>query len=332
MMTSLRTYLTNNNSLELVVQLGLYQPIEVIWQQINPSDNASLEKVSAKIQALIIKNLYLDQKMADDDKTIKEDASDDKVEIELDLMQELVLRPVAIKGKKFNTEINSKTAMDEVVANIGSNLNFQIEANQTRSEVNRPRPPFTTSTLQQAASSALGYGPKITMQLAQKLYEGVDVDGQNLGLITYMRTDSLTLSADALSQSRQWIKSKHPYFLPKEPRVYKNKSKNAQEAHEAIRPTNPLLDPASLRAKLEPRMWKLYELIWRQTIASQMTDEQRERLSFDMVNSDKTKFAGSTAWTTSLGWKVLYPNQTRQTQEDSFTNQIKKVWLAELTV
>ncbi len=136
----------------------------------------------------------------------------------------------------------------------------------------KPLPPFTTSTLQQEASRKLGFTAKRTMALAQGLYEGQDVgEGGSTGLITYMRTDSTNVSAMAQAEAREYVSAKYGGdFLPAEPPVYKTKSANAQEAHEAIRPTSVMRDPEKIKDFLEPAMFKLYRLIWQRFIASQM--------------------------------------------------------------
>ena len=136
-----------------------------------------------------------------------------------------------------------------------------------------PAPPFTTSTLQQEANRKLGFSARRTMQAAQKLYEGVDAGGETIGLITYMRTDAVHLSDEAIADLRQVIPSQFgPDALTPEPRRFKAKSKNAQEAHEAIRPTSAARLPKSLVARLPPDLAKLYELIWKRTVASQMVE------------------------------------------------------------
>lgn len=132
-------------------------------------------------------------------------------------------------------------------------------------------PPFITSSLQQAASGALGFSPSRTMRIAQKLYEGVDLGhGSASGLITYMRTDSFAIAQEARDQARAYILEKHGQdFLPEKPNVFRNRS-NAQEAHEAIRPTDPALVPERLKGTLDEADWRLYDLIWRRFMASQM--------------------------------------------------------------
>lgn len=221
------------------------------------------------------------------------------------LPKNLNLKLSKIKGKKLPEKVTSKQELITILDNLADFPQFKVTSVTQKTEKSYTRPPFITSTLQQAASSKLGLPPKLTMQMAQKLYEGIDIDGQPTALITYMRTDSVNLSQESVELARQFIKKEFPDFLPKESKFYKSKSRNAQEAHEAIRPTNPMMSPQKLRGKLEPRMLKLYELIWTQMIACQMTDEIRERVSFDLENSRTDQFGGSIAWTTHLGFKAI---------------------------
>jgi DNA topoisomerase I len=215
------------------------------------------------------------------------------------------------QGKKVEELLKDKVSSDLVLTSIQADRVFTITESKLGTETNSTKPPFITSTLQQAASSRLGYNPKLTMQMAQKLYEGLDIDGAATGLITYMRTDSVNLSAESIEASRKYIYKNFEEYLPPKPKYYKSKSKNAQEAHEAIRPTDPLRTPKSLIGKIDAKMLKLYELIWKQTIASQMTDEKRDRCSFELVNSHKDTFRGSVSWTTHLGYKALWGEEIK---------------------
>ena len=148
-----------------------------------------------------------------------------------------------------------------------------------------PPPPFTTSTLQQEAARKLGFSAQRTMQAAQKLYEGVDIGGETVGLITYMRTDGVQAAPEALEEARQVIGGLYgASYVPDAPRIYKTKAKNAQEAHEAIRPTSLARNPGSLR--LDPDLGRLYELIWKRMIASQMEAARIERTTIELVSAD----------------------------------------------
>jgi len=150
-----------------------------------------------------------------------------------------------------------------------------------------PAPPFTTSTLQQEASRKLGLGTSRTMQLAQRLYEGFEIDGETTGLITYMRTDSVTLSGQAVGASRALIaKDYGGAYVPAKPRVYKTKAKNAQEAHEAIRPTDMFRRPAQMARLLDEQQLRLYELIWKRTVASSMESAVLDQMAVDIEAPD----------------------------------------------
>ncbi|HEX4052418.1 MAG TPA: DNA topoisomerase I [Steroidobacteraceae bacterium] len=147
-----------------------------------------------------------------------------------------------------------------------------------------PAPPFTTSTLQQEASRKLGYSAQRTMRLAQQLYEGVDIGEGSVGLITYMRTDSVSLAAEAVQEIREVIARLYgAEAVAEEVRVYRTKSKNAQEAHEAVRPTSASIVPADIEGKLEPDLFKLYALIWKRAVACQMAQALFDTVAVDML-------------------------------------------------
>ena len=169
----------------------------------------------------------------------------------------------------------------EEAKNIQEMLNsaeFKIESVEAKPIARNPYAPYTTSSLQQDASSRLSMSPARTMQLAQKLYEGINVGGDTIGLITYMRTDGVQMAGEAIAQCRDVIKTQSgEKYLPDSPRMYKTKAKNAQEAHEAIRPTNLTRLPKDMSRFLDEEQARLYELIWRRTIASQMAPAKTER-------------------------------------------------------
>jgi len=147
-----------------------------------------------------------------------------------------------------------------------------------------PSPPFTTSTLQQEASRKLGFGAQRTMRLAQQLYEGVDFGEGAVGLITYMRTDSVNLAAEAVQEIRQIVGQLYgDKALPDAPRIYKTKAKNAQEAHEAVRPTSAATTPERLAGKIDTDLLKLYTLIWKRTVASQMAPAVYDTVAVDLI-------------------------------------------------
>jgi DNA topoisomerase-1 len=176
---------------------------------------------------------------------------------------------------------------------------FQVTAVEKKPATRSPPPPFTTSTLQQEAARKLGFSAQRTMQAAQKLYEGMEIDGETVGLITYMRTDGVQSAPEALEEARRVIGALYgPDFVPQSARHYKVKAKNAQEAHEAIRPTSLERNPGRLR--LGGDLGRLYELIWKRMIASQMEAARIERTTIDLDSVD-----GATALRAS-GQVVLF--------------------------
>jgi DNA topoisomerase-1 len=153
-----------------------------------------------------------------------------------------------------------------------------------------PSPPFTTSTLQQEAARKLGYSAQRTMRLAQQLYEGVDFGEGSIGLITYMRTDSLNLANDAIREMREVIEKEYgKEGVAEEPRLYKTKSRNAQEAHEAIRPTSASILPSQVEGKIDPDQFKLYALVWKRAVASQMSHALFDTVAVDMQPSKQAE-------------------------------------------
>lgn len=198
-------------------------------------------------------------------------------------------------GKDFDSRtgrvLDSSTALalDENAANGIAEAAFaavpwRVGSVARKSSVQRPAPPFTTSTLQQAASSRLGMSPRQTMSIAQRLYEGVDLGGGDReGLITYMRTDSVTLSSKALGDAGRYIKTAFGSEYYQGPRRYRTKSRVAQEAHEGIRPTEVGRTPDHLSRFLDRRELALYRLIWSRTVASQMADARLDRTTMEFV-------------------------------------------------
>ena len=190
------------------------------------------------------------------------------------------------KGKKLtkfslNNEKDSHAARDAV-----SSASFTVDNVQSKPTKRYASPPFTTSTLQQEASRKLGFNAQRTMRTAQKLYEGFEIDGETVGLITYMRTDGVNIAGEAVAQSRSVIANEYGAdYVPEKPRYYKSKQKNAQEAHEAIRPTSLGRLPKFVRKHLDEDQMRLYELIWKRTIASQMAEARLERTTAELKNS-----------------------------------------------
>ncbi|MFA4873507.1 MAG: type I DNA topoisomerase [Patescibacteria group bacterium] len=186
--------------------------------------------------------------------------------------------------------------------------------NVASKEVKRkPSPPFTTSTLQQEANRKLGFSSKQTMYFAQQLYEGIELGEEgSVGLITYMRTDSVNLADKFLTEAKEYLTTQGAQYASAAPRRYTTKSKLAQEAHEAIRPTEAGRAPETLRQRLSPELWKLYDLIWRRAVASQMPDAALNQIVVDIaVNSFNFRAVGSTV--AFDGYLKYYPDAVTET-------------------
>lgn len=194
---------------------------------------------------------------------------------------------IVSEGKKLTKfSINNETQAKSIEKHLLSYDDYVVSSVESKTVKRNPAPAFITSTLQQEASRKLGFGTKKTMQLAQRLYEGIEIDGEHVALITYMRTDSVNLSTDAISRIRQVILEKYGKdFLPEKPRFYNTKVKNAQEAHEAIRPVDAGIIPDSLAGKLPADLLKLYTLIWKRAIACQMASAEFNQVQVDISNS-----------------------------------------------
>ncbi len=171
-----------------------------------------------------------------------------------------------------------------------------------------PAPPFITSTLQQEAARKLGFTTKRTMMVAQQLYEGIDLGGEAVGLISYMRTDSVNLAEEAIADIRALISEKYGASqVPKQPREYKTKSKNAQEAHEAIRPTSVQRLPEQVKERLTIEQYKLYDLIWKRTVACQMINATLNQLAVDLhCGSADNVFRATGSTITNPGFMAVY--------------------------
>ncbi len=194
-------------------------------------------------------------------------------------------RLVKHEGKRLaKFDLGTETSALAAKAAVES-ASFKVSSVEKKPARRTPPPPFTTSTLQQEASRKLGFSADRAMRAAQKLYEGVDVGGETVGLITYMRTDGVQSAPEALAEAREVIGNIYgANYVPESARHYRVKAKNAQEAHEAIRPTSLARNPGSLR--LEPDLGRLYELIWKRMIASQMEAARIERTTIDLDSSD----------------------------------------------
>ncbi len=199
----------------------------------------------------------------------------------------LIGRLTHLNGQKLDRFSIADQAAAEAAKRTLEGGEFSVGSVETKPTRRNPQPPFTTSTLQQEASRKLGFGARRTMQVAQKLYEGFDIGGETVGLITYMRTDGVSMAAEAISESRAVIgQAFGPDYVPAEQRAYKSKAKNAQEAHEAIRPTDFSRLPGDMSAYLDSEQQKLYDLVWKRAMASQMESARLSRTTIEIDARD----------------------------------------------
>ncbi|MBV9554939.1 MAG: type I DNA topoisomerase, partial [Alphaproteobacteria bacterium] len=209
-----------------------------------------------------------------------------EVEFTTEAGDKFTARLTRLDGKKLDrydldSEAKARAAADALLAAPG----FAVTAIERRQTRRNPFPPFTTSTLQQEASRKLGFGATRTMRLAQQLYEGIDIGGDTVGLITYMRTDGVAIAQEAIAEARNLIAGDFgDRYLPQSPRVYRSPAKNAQEAHEAIRPTEMTRKPADVARHLDADHRRLYELIWKRTVASQMESAVLDQVGVDIAD------------------------------------------------
>ena len=203
----------------------------------------------------------------------------------------------------------AKAAVEAGAFTVGSVERKRVKRN--------PPPPFTTSTLQQEASRKLGFGAQQTMRLAQGLYEGVDIDGETTGLITYMRTDGVQMAGEAIASNRQHVSGAFgANYLPSAPREYTSKAKNAQEAHEAIRPTDVTRTPDQIVHGLNHDQRRLYELIWKRAVASQMQSAELDQVSVDVVDGKGVKLRANGSIVAFDGFLKLYREDTDDASDE----------------
>jgi DNA topoisomerase-1 len=235
------------------------------------------------------------------------------------------------KGEKLDQfTINEENTAAEVEAELLKQAQgrYLVTAVEKKQRKRNPSPPFTTSTLQQEASRKLGFTAQRTMRTAQQLYEGVDIGGETVGLISYMRTDSVNLAKEAIEEIRALIAKRYgDDNLPETPHVYKTKSKNAQEAHEAIRPTSAERIPEQLKERLTPEQYKLYELIWKRTVACQMVHAVLDTVAVDLEagSGNVSRANGSTL--VKPGFMAVYQEGTDEKKEGEEDEAILPVML-----
>ena len=217
-----------------------------------------------------------------------------------------LLRNEKVKQFTVTNGEQANEAKDMLMGHAKGNLTaVKVDKKQRK---RNPTAPFTTSTLQQEASRKLGFGAQRAMRIAQGLYEGINIgDEGQVGLITYMRTDSITLSQECLEELRELIPQRYGKdYLPKDINIYKNKSKNAQEAHEAVRPTSVQRTPEQMKPFLDEDQYKLYNLIWKRTVASQMIFATIDGVAVDFACGDGNLFRANGSTVTFPGFMKVY--------------------------
>lgn len=225
-----------------------------------------------------------------------------------------------LNGEKIQQfSFTNQEVSDAAVAALKKAANGQLLVTKVDKKKRKKNPaaPFTTSTLQQEASRKMGFGTQRTMRIAQQLYEGIDVGEGSTGLISYMRTDSVNLSQTAIEELREVILDKYGQAaLPAEPRTYKTKSKNAQEAHEAIRPTSAKIIPEDIKSYLTPEQWKLYNLIWKRTVACQMESATLDTVAVDLQCGENHLFRANGSVVVDPGFMKVYEESTDDAKKE----------------
>ncbi|HEX2581444.1 MAG TPA: type I DNA topoisomerase [Dongiaceae bacterium] len=222
-----------------------------------------------------------------------------------------------LDGKKLDKfDLATQAQAEDAVARVTAAPPLIVREVERKATKRHPFAPFTTSTLQQEASRKLGLGAGQTMRIAQRLYEGVEIGGETVGLITYMRTDGVSLSRDAIEGVRYLIERQYGHsYLPSAPREYKSVAKNAQEAHEAIRPTDVSRTPEQVRSFLDDLDYRFYELIWKRTVASQMQSAALDQVAIDIAGRDVVLRTSGTIVTFD-GFLALYQEDRDEPSED----------------
>jgi len=221
------------------------------------------------------------------------------------------------KVKQFTITSAEQANAAHVRLSAAAQGKLRVDKVTKKQRTRNPTPPFTTSTLQQEAARKLGFGAQRTMRTAQRLYEGIDIGAGQTGLISYMRTDSVSLSNDALNEIREFIAEKFgENNLPETPREYKTKSKNAQEAHEAIRPTSARNEPFKIKQHLGDDEFRLYSLIWKRTIACQMIHATLDTVSVDLACGSDNTFRASGSTIRDPGFMRVYIEDKDEPKKD----------------
>ncbi len=279
----------------------------VLWRKLPGSKSAGRVQ-SVALRLICERELEIEKFKAEEYWTVGADMKTAKAE-------SFVARLTHFEGKKLDKFDLANGEIAERAATAVRNGKFTVTSVEKKTKQRRPYAPFTTSTLQQDASRRLYFSARQTMDIAQKLYEGFEIDGETTGLITYMRTDGVQMDGEAINTLRALIGERYgKKFVPDTARVYKSKAKNAQEAHEAIRPTDPNRTPESVAKYLSPDQLKLYELVWKRTMASQMEAAVFDQVSVISATADQQKLLRSSGSTIVFkGYMEVYDDVSATT-------------------
>ena len=221
------------------------------------------------------------------------------------------------KLEQFSITASDQAEQIKHVIDEAAHGKLRVTKVEKKQRKRNPTAPFITSTLQQEAARKLGFTAQRTMRTAQQLYEGIDIGNGAVGLISYMRTDSVNLANDAIAEIRHLIAERYgKHNVPEEPRLYKTKAKNAQEAHEAIRPTSVLRTPEQVKEFLNPEQFRLYDLIWKRTVACQMIHATTDTVAVDLACKDKAIFRANGSVVVDPGFMLVYQEGTDDTKAD----------------
>lgn len=283
----------------------------LLWRKIRPGLSAGRVQ-SPTLRLIVEREIEIEKFKSQEYWTVHLDSQKNHIPFSAKLFQ--------FHGKKLEQlSIGSQAEFDAIHAKIiDAKQPPKVVRVEKKARQRNPAAPFTTSTLQQEAVRKLGMTSERTMRTAQSLYEGVDIGGQTTGLITYMRTDSLNLANEAVSEIRDYITDNFASdYLPSKQPTYKSKAKNAQEAHEAIRPTSITRTPDSLRDHLNIDQLRLYEMIWKRTLASQMAPARFDTVSVDIrLSSDDTLFRSSGQTLVFPGFIGVYMEDVDDAEEE----------------
>lgn len=274
----------------------------LLWKKVRPGLSAGRVQ-SPALRLIVEREIEIEAFKSEEYWTVEADATTEKDQMIIGRLVELngeKVEQFTITDEKQATKVKKELTK----ASKGKLIVTNVEKKQRK---RNPAPPFITSTLQQEAARKLGFTTSRTMQVAQQLYEGIDIGDGAVGLITYMRTDSVNLAAEAITEIRDVIKERFGAdHLPEEPRAYKTRSKNAQEAHEAIRPTSAHITPDSIKDKLKIEQYKLYNLIWQRTIACQMISATLDTVTIDLSCGKGNRFRANGSTITIPGFISVY--------------------------